>query len=118
MMPLLHSVKQWVRTLRNERLYRREEVDLPVKVQVTDQKEAVDARIKNWSSSGVLVLLDHPLPVHSNVDLEFSVGSSIIRLRGQVTRHQGVDAMGVMFTDFTESGLTILRQFLAQQKLS
>jgi len=106
----------------NERLYRRIPTNLPVKIHPTSGPTLQEV-IGNWSPGGIFVSTEQLLPIGSMVSLEFSLGekeSSVLKLQAQVVRHQkhsttgNTEGYGVMFTDFTQSGLQILRNLLTQ----
>lgn len=113
---------EW-KKIRNERLYRRILIDIPVKVYQRGNSPPLLEKIGDWSPGGVFVLTGTLLPIGTMVDLEFSLGDatgSHLKLRGQVIRHQtGRSAdnragIGIMFTDFTQSGLNVLREVLTR----
>jgi hypothetical protein len=125
-MTWFRGLSTFFRRLRNTRLYRRLAVKLPVRLLIPGTDRTIETRLHDWSPGGVFVEAADPLPLFSFVDLEFSLGESggsRLRLRGQVVRHQagetpgGVTGMGIMFTDFTESGLEVLREFLTKQSM-
>ncbi len=107
---------------RNERLYRRLPAeDVWVKLYGADGALIGKEKLGNWSPGGIFLKTEQSLPIEENVNLEFALGPgdhSYIRLRGQVVRQQkkkgenAAEGIGIMFTDFTQSGHTILRELL------
>jgi len=114
----------WIgwKQFKNTRLYRRVPANLPVNLHLDDgtiRKE----KIHNWSPGGLLIMTDDPLPEESSVLMEFRLGedgTSYLKLHGQVIRHQPDKnsdqsvGMGIMFTDFSENGILLLRELLSQ----
>lgn len=106
---------------RNARLYRRVPTDVPVRVTSSLLNEVLEAKIRDWSPGGLFIYTDVSIPLEQIVLVEFPIGSqpgSLLRLSGQVVRHQKeadtgkFEGFGIMFNDFTESGLNVLREVL------
>ena len=120
-MKILETViYQWKQFL-NERLYRRLSIEeIPVKIFLYGESNPKEEKIGNWSPSGLFIKTNHVLPLETLVNLEFPLGTagSVIQLKAQVVRHQTnpktkeIEGMGVMFTDFSQSGLLLLRDLL------
>ena len=109
---LLHAWKR----IRNSRLYRRLNTELAVRL-TPEHGDFASSTITNWSPGGVFVRTEAKYPLYSKVELEFKLGTSgdsSLKLKGQVVR-QDATGIGIMFTDFTESGLMVLRDFLAKE---
>jgi len=119
----------WLENLRNiwnkrqnTRLYRRTTTsDISVKIYVKGKSEPIVERIGNWSPGGLFINTTIPIPMETMVNLEFSLSqnqTSLIQLQAQVVTHKEnkktgeVEGMGLMFTDFTQVGLVILRELL------
>jgi hypothetical protein len=105
----------------NRRLYRRVDTKpIAVKIMVAGERIPRLEKITNWSPGGIFVTTKDVIPEGASVKLEFGLGKegSVVQLKAQVVRHQTNEktqeatGMGLMFTDFTESGLTILRDLL------
>lgn len=94
---------------------------IPIKIFLKDQDQPQVGEIENWSQGGLFIKTDNPPLEDTIIDLEFSLGKkqkSFVQLQAQVISHrfdkqtQRKNGMGVMFTDFTQSGLIILRELL------
>ena len=118
---MLEYFGRLLRKIRNERLYRRVPVQVPVKLKPEGKDAELNLVIANWSPGGVFIETPEPPPLFSKVELEFTFGANggfSVRLKGQVVRHRfngdgrSVTGMGIMFTDFSESGLlNVLHKF-------
>jgi hypothetical protein len=121
-MSWVQELVQSLRKLKNDRLYRRLPAgDIDVKISPKGEGTAILRKIGNWSPGGIYVPGKDVLPLETQVNLELSLGSagtSALQLEGQIVRHQKneetgeVVGMGIMFTNFTQNGLQILRDLL------
>ena len=116
-------VQQW-KQFKNSRLYRRLPAEIPVRVRPDGTGPIQEMWITNWSPGGAYVRSSMTLSLYSMITLEFTLGTtggSLLRLKGQVVRQNGTEkgetGMGIMFTDLTESGLWILRDFLMKESI-
>lgn len=116
------GILQYFRNLKNTRLYRRLPVsEVEVKIIPLGSSSPTIKKIANWSPGGLFVVTEDVLPLESKVTLELSLempASSTVSLEGQVVRHQTdkdtgeIEGMGIMFTNFTQKGLQVLRDLL------
>ena len=122
-MALLSRLRQTWKRYWNKRLYRRIPVDVPVRIYRADTEETLDEKLGNWSPDGLFIQTQTVIPLGTAVDVEFSLsqeGGTKLKLRGQVVRHMnrtqgdGLEGIGIMFTDYTQSGLLILRDLLSK----
>ncbi len=122
-MEWVSQIVQNLKQLLNKRVYRRVAVpEIPVTISVKGKdKDRRIATIGNWSPGGLFLLTKEVLPLETLVQLEFPLGresNSLVQLEAQVVRHQTnrstgeMEGMGVMFTDFTQNGLLLLRDLL------
>jgi hypothetical protein len=121
-MTWIQSVVQVFKKYRNTRLYRRLPAgEIEVRIVPEGKTSPIIKKIANWSPGGLFVMSRDVLPLETNVNLELVLDAaqgSKIQLEGQVVRHQQnnetgeYEGMGIMFTNFTQKGLQILRDLL------
>jgi hypothetical protein len=118
----VQGIVEAFRKMKNDRLYRRLPAEsINVRIVPKGDGSPMTRKIANWSPGGLYVPTKEVLPLETHVHLEIALattGSSALQLEGQVVRHQRhpvteeIEGMGIMFTNFTQSGLTVLRDLL------
>ncbi len=121
-MNLMERLRDGWKQLKNERLYRRVPLQRPVTLRIVGGEMRTE-EIGNWSPGGLFITTENVLSVGTIMEVEFQLGEksgSSLKLWAQVVRHQSdgatgkMEGMGVMFTDFSQSGMAILRDLLTQ----